>query len=100
MLENTAGQGSCLGSSFEELRRIIDGVEDKSRIGVCLDTCHAFSAGYDLSTAGACNAVLCEFESIVGLHYLKACSRCCFATILGAAYFDRGTMYVAGHPYK
>ena len=51
VIENTAGQGSNLGFSFDHLRRIIDGVEDKKRVGVCIDTCHAFAAGYDLATA-------------------------------------------------
>ena len=51
VLENTAGQGSNLGYTFEQLRFIIDHVEDKSRVGVCIDTCHAFTSGYDLKTA-------------------------------------------------
>jgi deoxyribonuclease-4 len=50
VIENTAGQGSNLGFKFEHLAAIIDGVEDKSRVGVCIDTCHAFAAGYDLRT--------------------------------------------------
>lgn len=53
MIENTAGQGSNLGFKFEHLAAIIDGVEDKSRVGVCIDTCHAFAAGYDLRTTEA-----------------------------------------------
>ncbi|AMO54615.1 endonuclease IV [Endozoicomonas montiporae] len=71
VIENTAGQGSNLGWRFEELADIINQVEDKSRIGVCLDTCHTFSAGYDLRTPEACEATFAEFDKIVGFKYLK-----------------------------
>jgi deoxyribonuclease-4 len=71
VLENTAGQGSNLGFKFEHLAYIIERVEDKSRVGVCLDTCHSFAAGYDLRTAAACNATFEEFERIVGFKYLR-----------------------------
>ena len=71
VIENTAGQGSNVGFSFEHLARIIDKVEDKSRVGVCIDTCHAFAAGYDLSTAEACDRTFAEFDRIVGFHYLR-----------------------------
>lgn len=71
VIENTAGQGSNLGWRFEELAEIIDQVEDKSRIGICLDTCHTFAAGYDLRTTEACEKTFAEFESIVGFQYLK-----------------------------
>ncbi|MRI31523.1 deoxyribonuclease IV [Endozoicomonas sp. OPT23] len=71
VIENTAGQGSNLGWQFEELAEIIDGVEDKSRIGVCLDTCHTFAAGYDLRTTEACEKTFGDFERIVGFQYLK-----------------------------
>lgn len=71
VIENTAGQGSNLGWSFEHLAQIIDGVEDKSRVGVCLDTCHAFAAGYELRTPEACAATFAEFERLVGFRYLK-----------------------------
>ena len=71
VLENTAGQGSNLGFSFYQLRYLIDRVEDKSRVGVCIDTCHAFAAGYDLSTAAACDATFAEFDQVVGLEYLR-----------------------------
>ena len=50
VLENTAGQGTNLGYAFEHLAAIIERVDDKSRVGVCIDTCHAFAAGYDIST--------------------------------------------------
>jgi deoxyribonuclease-4 len=71
VIENTAGQGSNLGFRFEHLAEIIDGVDDKSRIGVCIDTCHSFAAGYDLRTAESCEAVFAEFESVVGFKYLR-----------------------------
>ncbi len=70
VIENTAGQGTTLGYRFEHLAAIIDGVEDKSRVGVCLDTCHTFTAGYDLRTSEACDATFAEFERIVGFNYL------------------------------
>ena len=71
VIENTAGQGSNVGSRFEELARIIDGVEDKTRVGVCIDTCHAFAAGYDLRTAAACDETFAEFDRVIGFKYLK-----------------------------
>lgn len=71
VIENTAGQGSNLGYRFEQLRYLIDRVEDKSRVGVCIDTCHSFAAGYDLSSMEACQATFAEFERIVGFEYLR-----------------------------
>ena len=71
VIENTAGQGSNLGYAFWHLAYIIDRVEDKSRVGVCLDTCHSFAAGYDLSTEQGCDEVFAEFEREVGLKYLR-----------------------------
>lgn len=71
VIENTAGQGSNLGFRFEHLAAIIDGVEDKSRVGVCIDTCHAFAAGYDLRSAEACAKTFAEFERVVGFNYLR-----------------------------
>jgi len=71
VLENTAGQGSNLGYKFEHLRYIIDRVEDKSRVGVCIDTCHSFAAGYDLSTPDGFTATFREFDRIIGFQYLK-----------------------------
>ena len=71
VIENTAGQGSNLGFAFEHLAAIIDGVEDKSRVGVCIDTCHAFAAGYDLRSEEACEKTFAEFERIVGFKYLR-----------------------------
>lgn len=72
VIENTAGQGSNLGWRFEHLAEIIEQVEDKSRVGVCIDTCHTFAAGYDLSSFEACEATFAEFERVVGMHYLRA----------------------------
>ncbi len=71
VVENTAGQGSNLGHRFEHLKTIIDQVEDKSRIGVCLDTCHTFAAGYDLRTPETYELTMQEFDRIVGFSYLK-----------------------------
>ncbi|MEG0379876.1 MAG: deoxyribonuclease IV, partial [Eubacterium sp.] len=70
LLEAMSGKGSEIGRSFEELRRIIDGVEVKEHIGVCIDTCHIYSAGYDI--AGDLEGVLLAFDKVVGLEYLKA----------------------------
>lgn len=72
VIENTAGQGSNVGFSFVHLAQIIDKVEDKSRIGVCLDTCHTYSAGYDLKTTLGYENTWKEFDEVVGLHFLKA----------------------------
>jgi deoxyribonuclease-4 len=70
VIENTAGQGSTLGYRFEHLAQIIERVEDRSRVGVCLDTCHTFVAGYDLRTAAACDETFTRFDEIVGFDYL------------------------------
>ena len=70
LLETMSGKGSEVGSRFEELRRIIDGIERADRIGVCLDTCHVYSAGYDI--VGRLDDILDEFDSIIGLTRLKA----------------------------
>jgi len=72
VVENTAGQGSNIGFRFEHLAEIIAGVEDKSRVGVCLDTCHTYAAGYDLRTVMDCDATFAEFERVVGFKYLRA----------------------------
>lgn len=72
VIENTAGQGSNLGFSFDQIRRIIDGVDDKKRVGVCIDTCHAFAAGYDLATPEGYKAAWDEFGDLIGWEYLSA----------------------------
>jgi deoxyribonuclease IV len=71
LIENTAGQGTNTGYKFEHLAHIIDRVEDKSRIGVCLDTCHTFGAGYELRTEEGFKQTFKSFEEIVGIEYLK-----------------------------
>lgn len=71
VIENTAGQGSNLGWRFEHLSAIIERIEDKSRVGVCIDTCHMFTAGYDIRTRAAYDATWREFDTIVGFKYLK-----------------------------
>ena len=71
VIENTAGQGSNLGHKFEQLRYIIDKVEDKSRVGVCIDTCHAFTAGYNLKTPEGFSDTFDRFGKIVGFNYLR-----------------------------
>ncbi|KAK3355841.1 xylose isomerase-like protein [Neurospora tetraspora] len=72
VIENMCGSGNVIGSQFEDLKMIIDGVEDKSRVGVCIDTCHAFAAGHDLRTPEAFEKTMKQFDEIVGLKYLKA----------------------------
>lgn len=71
VIENTAGQGSNLGYSFEQLAHIIDKVEDKTRVGICIDTCHAYSAGYDLATDEGYQKTWEDFDRIIGLQYLS-----------------------------
>jgi len=71
VIENTAGQGSNLGYSFQQLKKIIDLVDDKNKVGVCIDTCHAYSAGYDIKTKKGFEKVFREFEEVVGFEYLK-----------------------------
>ncbi len=71
VIENTAGQGSNLGHRFEHLAAIIDQVEDKGRVGVCLDTCHTYASGYDIKTRTGYLETLTRFDTVVGLRYLK-----------------------------
>lgn len=71
VIENTAGQGSNLGFTFAQIGRIVAGVEDKSRVGVCIDSCHAFAAGYDLSVREGYEAMWQEFDREIGLGYLS-----------------------------
>lgn len=72
VIENTAGQGSNLGFTFEQIRRIIDGVNDKSRVGVCIDTCHALAAGYDLTNPDGYDETWRQFGEIIGWEYFSA----------------------------
>lgn len=71
LLENTAGQGTTLGRSFVELAAIIQHSENADRLGVCIDTCHAYAAGYDIATEEGYNATFDEFETTVGMDRLK-----------------------------
>ena len=71
VFENTAGQGSCLGSDFEQLARMLELVGMPERVGVCLDTCHAFAAGYALDDAAGRTEFLAEFDGTVGFKYLR-----------------------------
>lgn len=71
VLENTAGQGTNMGYRFEHLAYIIDLVEDKSRIGVCIDTCHAYTSGYDVKTEEGFRNTFDHFEKVIGFRYLK-----------------------------
>jgi len=72
VLENTAGQGSNVGFTFEQLAEIISQVEDKSRVGICMDTCHTYSAGYDIKTEKGYEHTFKRFDEIIGKEYLKA----------------------------
>jgi deoxyribonuclease IV len=71
VIENTAGQGTNMGHKFEQLRFIIDKVEDKSRVGICIDTCHAYTSGYDLKTPEGFIETFRLFENIIGFNFLK-----------------------------
>ncbi len=71
VIENTAGQGSHLGHNFEQIAYIIERVEDKSRVGVCIDTCHAYTAGYDLKNREGFDSTFNQFEEIIGFQFLK-----------------------------
>lgn len=72
VIENTAGQGTNLGYKFSQIARIISGVNDKSRVGVCIDTCHTLAAGYDISTERGYQFTFDEFEREIGFEYLRA----------------------------
>jgi len=71
VMETTAGQGSNLGYKFEHLRDIIDLIDDKERIGVCIDTAHIFAAGYDIRTREAYEKTMQQFDEVIGFKYLK-----------------------------
>lgn len=72
VIENTAGQGGSIGYKFEHIKYIINGISDKTRIGVCLDTCHTYVSGYDITTKDKYDETISLFDKIVGLNYLKA----------------------------
>ena len=71
VIENTAGQGTNMGYKFEQLRFIIDKVEDKSRVGICIDTCHAFTSGYNIKSPEGYTETFNIFDKIIGFKYLK-----------------------------
>lgn len=71
VIENTSGQGSNLGHTFEQIAELIDQIEDQTRIGVCLDTCHTFTAGYDLRTPETYRATMDQFDRVVGFSFLR-----------------------------
>jgi len=71
VIENTAGQGTNLGHTFEQIKFIIDHVEDRERVGVCIDTAHAYSAGYDIKTAEGFDKAFAEFDAVIGFGYLR-----------------------------
>ena len=100
VIENTAGQGSNLGFAFEHLAYLIERVEDKSRVGVCIDTCHAFAAGYDLRTAEACDKTFAELERVVGFGYLKGMHLNDAMKILGSPLFFVFPLHHAGHAFR
>jgi len=71
VIENTAGQGTNLGHTFEQIKYIIERVEDKSRVGVCIDTCHAYTSGYDVKSVSGFRETFERFETIIGFSFLK-----------------------------
>jgi deoxyribonuclease IV len=71
VIENTAGQGTNMGHKFEQLRFMIDKVDDKSRVGVCIDTCHAYTSGYNIKTPEGYSETFSQFDKIIGFKYLK-----------------------------
>ena len=72
MIENTAGQGTNMGFAFEQIAEIISQVEDQSRVGVCIDTCHTFTSGYDLRNKEVFDQTFAKFDEIIGWKYLRA----------------------------
>ena len=71
VIENTAGQGTNLGYKFEQIRFIIDKVEDKSRVGICIDTCHAYTSGYNIKSPEGFTETFRLFDKIIGFNYLR-----------------------------
>lgn len=71
VIENTAGQGTNLGFTFGQIGFIIDHVEDKNRVGVCIDTCHVYAAGYDIKTEDGYRKTFEQFDEVIGLYHLK-----------------------------
>jgi deoxyribonuclease-4 len=71
LLENTAGEKNSVGSTFEHIRGIMDGINYQNRIGICFDTCHAFAAGYELRTESGIRETITQFDNAIGIHNLK-----------------------------
>ena len=71
LLEHTAGQGSAMGASFEEIAAMLDGVKNGRRLGVCLDTCHLLASGYDLCSEAGYRAAFDRFDDLIGFDRLK-----------------------------
>jgi deoxyribonuclease IV len=71
VIENTAGQGTNMGHKFEQIRFIIDKVDDKSRVGICIDTCHAYTSGYNIKSPGGYIETFNLFDKIIGFKYLR-----------------------------
>jgi deoxyribonuclease-4 len=71
VIENVAGQGTNVGHTFEQLRAMIDNVEDKSRVGICIDTCHAYTSGYDVKSPDGFRKTFEKFSEIIGFEFLK-----------------------------
>lgn len=88
VIENTAGQGSNLGYSFEQIARIMELIEDQSRVGVCIDTCHSFAAGYDLKSEDGYEQTMNAFERIIGFRFLRGVHLNDSKSVLGG-YLDR-----------
>ena len=101
LLENTAGQGSCLGHRFEDLAAILDRVRDERRIGVCFDTCHAYAAGYDLRSPEGYRRTMRELERLIGTERIRAfhvndCKRELGCRVDRHAHIGKGTMGLEG----
>src|SRR5207244_8281926 len=71
LLEHTAGQGTAMGATFEEIAAMLDGVGDRQRLGVCLDTCHLLASGYDLCSEQGYNGTFTRFDELIGFDRLK-----------------------------
>ena len=104
VIENTSGQGGHLGYRFEHLAQIIDQVEDRSRIGVCLDTCHSFTAGYDLKSPAGYKDTMAAFDRVVGFGYLKGmhlndCKKDLGSRVDRHASIGQGTLGIAPFGY-
>jgi deoxyribonuclease-4 len=104
VIESTSGQGGHLGYRFEHLAEIIDQVQDRTRVGVCLDTCHCYTAGYDLGNPGGYEESIGAFDHIVGLEYLKGmhlndCKKELGSRIDRHASIGRGTLGVEPFGY-